>query len=281
VTTLSVLGSGSCGNAFALEAEGSVLLVDAGFSARELLRRAQLAGVDLGRLCGIALTHEHGDHARGAVRLAERHRIPVLASPGTWTALRAGTSVPHLPLRTTSRAECGPFTVSGCDLLHDAAEPLALTITTSTGVSVGIAYDFGRATQALRYLFRRVNALVLEANYDEVMLRTSDYPASVQHRIAGSGGHLSNSASAQLLQELHHPGLTTVVLAHLSRRCNSPAAARAAVEPVLRAAGFTGRLVVATQDAPLAPFPLTEALELPLGFPRISQMARTHGSARN
>jgi len=266
VTTLSVLGSGSCGNAFVLEAEGAVLLVDAGFSARELFRRAELAGVDLGRLCGIALTHEHGDHARGAVRLAERHRVPVLASPGTWSALRAGASVRHLPLRSTSRTECGPFTVSGCDLLHDAAEPLALTVTTSTGLSVGIAYDFGRATQALRYLFRRVNAVVLEANYDEVMLRTSDYPASVQHRIAGSGGHLSNSASARLLQELHHPGLTTVVLAHLSRRCNSPEAARAAVEPVLRAAGFIGRLVVATQDAPLAPFPLSEMLELPLVF---------------
>ena len=264
MTTLSVLGSGSCGNAFALEAEGAVLLIDAGFSARELLRRAALAGVDLGRLCGIALTHEHGDHARGAVRLAEQQGVPVLASPGTWTALRAGAKVRHLPLRATSRSECGPFTVSGCDLLHDAAEPLALTVTASSGISVGIAYDFGRATQALRYHFRAVNAVVLEANYDDVMLRTSAYPASVQHRIAGSGGHLSNAASAQLLQELHHPGLTTVVLAHLSRRCNTPEAARAAVEPVLRAAGFIGRLVVATQDAPLAPFPLSEALELPL-----------------
>jgi len=264
LTSLSVLGSGSAGNAFALEAEGMVLLIDAGFSAREIARRAALAGVDLARLCGIALTHEHGDHAQGALRLAERHGVPVLASAGTWTALRGRHGVRHLTLRCTGRTECGPFILAGCDLLHDAAEPLALAISTSSGVTIGIAYDFGRATQALRYHFRALNAIVLEANYDEVMLRTSAYPASVQQRIAGSGGHLSNGASALLLSELHHPGLTTVVLAHLSRRCNTPEAARAAVEPVLRAAGFAGRLVVATQDAPLAPFPLTETPNLPL-----------------
>lgn len=264
MTSLSVLGSGSGGNAFALEVDGTVLLIDAGFSAREITRRAALAGVDLTRLCGIALTHEHGDHAQGALRLAEQHGVPLLASTGTWTALGGRREVEHLPLRCTSRTECGPFTLAGCELLHDAAEPLALAITTSSGVTVGVAYDFGRATQALRYHFRELTAIVLEANYDEVMLRTSAYPASVQHRIAGSGGHLSNSASAQLLQELHHPGLTTVVLAHLSRRCNTPEAARAAVEPVLSAAGFAGRLVVATQDAPVAPFSLTELVDLPL-----------------
>jgi phosphoribosyl 1,2-cyclic phosphodiesterase len=277
VTSLSVLGSGSAGNAFALEADGMVLLVDAGFSAREIARRAALAGVDLTRLCGIALTHEHGDHAQGALRLAEQHCVPVLASAGTWTALGGRHGVRHVPLRCSGRSECGPFTLAACDLQHDAVEPLALTISTSTGVTVGIAYDFGRATQALRYHFRALNAIVLEANYDEVMLRTSDYPASVQHRIAGSGGHLSNGASALLLSELHHAGLNTVVLAHLSRRCNSPDAARAAVEPVLRAAGFTGRLVVATQDMPLPAFSLTDVLEFSLeadGADRIANSGR-------
>jgi len=265
MTTLTVLGSGSKGNAVALAAEGAVLLVDAGFSAREIARRAELAGVDLGALCGIALTHEHGDHTQGALRLAQRHRVPVLSSAGTWSALRGSSGVRHQPVRPGSRGECGPFTLSGCVLLHDAAEPLALTITTAGGVTVGIAYDFGRATQALRYHFRALHAVVLEANYDEVLLRTSDYPAAVQHRIAGSGGHLSNRATAQLLQELCHPGLGTVVLAHLSQRCNSPALARRTVATALHGRGFRGELHVAVQDAPLDPIRLgglAEILEL-------------------
>jgi phosphoribosyl 1,2-cyclic phosphodiesterase len=96
----------------------------------------------------------------------------------------------------------------------------------------------------------------VESNYDEVLLRTSRYPASVQHRIAGSGGHLSNRASAALLEELIHPELGAVVLAHLSQQCNSTLAAQRTVEPVLRAAGFRGTFAVATQDAPLPPIRL-------------------------
>jgi phosphoribosyl 1,2-cyclic phosphodiesterase len=245
-------------------ADGAVLLLDAGFSAKELSRRAEVAGVDLGALCGIALTHEHGDHAQGAIRLAQKHHVPILSSPGTWTALGAPAGATHLLLRTTGRTECGPFTLSGCPLLHDASEPLALTVTTSDGLRLGVAYDFGRPTQALRYLFRDLHAIVIEANYDEVMLRTSEYPASVQQRIAGSGGHLSNRASAQLLEELHHIGLATVVLAHLSQRCNSPEVALATVEPVLKACGFDGELAVALQDRPLAPIGLLRREGLPI-----------------
>lgn len=265
MTTLTVLGSGSKGNAAALEVEGCILLLDAGFSSRELARRSEQAGVDLSRLVGIALTHEHGDHARGAVRLARAHRVPILTSPGTWTALRAPSAVRHLPLRPGGRTECGPFTVAGCALLHDAAEPLALTVSTESGLRVGLAYDFGRPTQALRYHFRELDALVLEANYDEIMLRTSGYPASVQDRIAGSGGHLSNRATAQLIEELFHPGLATVVLAHLSQRCNTPEAAREAIEGVLRRCGFSGDLAVAIQEVPLPPLPLRRATPAPAG----------------
>ena len=262
MTTLTVLGSGSRGNACALVSGGCTLLLDAGFSAREIARRAEAGAVDLGTLCGIALTHEHGDHAQGAVRLARRYGVPVLASAGTWAALGAPARVKHLSLRGIGCTECGPFTLAACTLLHDAAEPLALTVTTQDGVRLGVAYDFGRPTQALRYHFREVTALVLEANYDEVMLRTSEYPPAVQHRIAGSGGHLSNRGSAQLLVELLHPGLTTVVLAHLSQRCNSPVAARETVEPALRARGFVGELVVALQDRVLPPLALARGADL-------------------
>ena len=82
-TSLIALGSGSRGNCFALECEGAVLLIDAGFSAKEITRRAERAGIDLGGLVGVALTHEHGDHAVGRPRGSRRdHGAPVLTSPG-------------------------------------------------------------------------------------------------------------------------------------------------------------------------------------------------------
>ena len=268
MTSVSVLGSGSRGNAVAISTGGQTLLVDAGFSSKELRRRAEHAGVELSGLCGIALTHEHHDHARGALRLAEHFGVPVLASPGTWAALRregrtAGRQDGRefLPVRNGGRTECGPFTVAGCAILHDAVEPLALTVTTSDGTSIGIAFDFGRPTQALRFHFRALHAVVVESNYDEVMLRTSGYPVSVQHRIAGSGGHLSNRATAQFLGELFQPSLGMVILAHLSQQCNEPEVARRTVETVLRARGFRGVVHIAEQERPLEPMPVMSGAE--------------------
>jgi phosphoribosyl 1,2-cyclic phosphodiesterase len=254
VITLYILGSGSRGNCCAVETDGVAVLIDAGFSVREVERRAEAVGLDLGRVAGIALTHEHGDHSRGAAGLAHRLQVPVLTGSKTWarlTSFRDDTE--HRELGVCTGIELGPFTLEACPTSHDAAEPLAIVVRGFDGASVGFAYDLGRPTLALRYLLRNLSAIVLEANYDELQLRTSGYPPVVQRRIAGSAGHLSNRAAAQLLRELHHPGLSIVVLAHLSEQCNTAADARAAVAPALRRAGFGGVLHVADQDEPLPP----------------------------
>jgi phosphoribosyl 1,2-cyclic phosphodiesterase len=255
---LYVLGSGSRGNCCAVEAEGSALLLDAGFSAREVERRAEVAGLDLARVVGIALTHEHGDHACGAARLARRLGAPVLTAAGTWDRLapRMGAAS-YRTIGCQAALELGPFRLAACPTSHDAADPLALAVRTTDGTGIGVAYDLGRPTSAVRYLLRDLTALVLEANYDEVALRTSGYPPVVQRRIAGSGGHLSNRAAAELLTELHHPGLAVVVLAHLSQRCNTADDARATVGPALRRVGFGGTLHVAGQDEPLPAIDVT------------------------
>ncbi|HVD32593.1 MAG TPA: MBL fold metallo-hydrolase [Gemmatimonadales bacterium] len=265
--TLYVLGSGSRGNCCAVESDGAALLIDAGFSAREIERRAAAAGLELERVVGIALTHEHGDHACGAALLSRRLRVPVLTAPGTWNHLLPYMEeAEHRPLGLCVRVELGPFTIDACPTSHDAAEPLAIVVRDTDGVSVGVAYDLGRPTSAVRYLLRELTAIVLEANHDEVQLRTSGYPPVVQRRIAGSGGHLSNRAAAELLVELHHPRLGTVVLAHLSQQCNTAAEARATVAPALRRAGFRGKLHVADQDQPLRPILVAHRGSLQFGL---------------
>jgi phosphoribosyl 1,2-cyclic phosphodiesterase len=269
VITLYMLGSGSRGNCCGVEAEGVALLIDAGFSPREVERRAALIEFDLGRVAGVVLTHEHGDHARGAAGLARKLRVPVLTATGTWGRLvRRLPDGEHRPLGLCNAVELAPFVIEACPTSHDAYDPLAIAVRTSDGTSVGLAYDLGRATAAVRYLLSNQTAIVLESNHDEIQLRTSQYPPVVQRRIAGSGGHLSNRAAAQLLRELHHPGLAVVVLAHLSQQCNSAADARAAVAPALRRAGFRGMLHVADQDQPLPPIRVAQAdgAQLTFGF---------------
>jgi phosphoribosyl 1,2-cyclic phosphodiesterase len=258
VNTLFVFGSGSGGNALAIRHRGQTLLIDAGFSAREIQRRAASAGLALDKVVGLVLTHEHGDHASGAPRLARDLGIPVLTSEGTWSALRGRFSqAPFRPLAPMGEASVGSFRIQACATSHDAAQPIAIAVE-AEGLRLGVAYDLGRPTAAVRWLLAGCTSLVVEANHDEVMLRTSDYPASVRERISGSGGHLSNRAAAELLCEIHHPGLATVVLAHLSARCNDPETARRAVEPALRDRGYTGSLHVALQDRPLPPIELVQ-----------------------
>lgn len=250
---LVVLGSGSRGNCFALVCEGAVLLIDAGFSAREIERRMVEAGIDLAALVGVALTHEHGDHATGATRIAARYDAPLLASFGTWKALLdSDEPCDFLPLGTAATVTVGPFNVSGCPTSHDAAEPIAIGVVMPGGVSVGAAYDLGRPTQAVRWFLRERHCLILEANHDETLLRTSGYPPVVQQRIAGPGGHLSNGDAARLLSEVHHVGLQTIVLAHMSQRCNNREAARSTVGGTLTSCGYQGELVLAEQDGPMA-----------------------------
>ncbi len=260
---LTVLGSGSRGNALLLESDGDAMLVDAGFSPRDLTRRLEAAGGVPAGIKGIALTHEHGDHARGAPRAAAAWNVQILASPGTLAALapRLKRGTEARPLEPTRGTRCGAFTLRAFPTAHDAAEPVVLVVEDGEGRRVGIAYDVGSPTTALKLACRDLDALVLEANHDEVMLRSSAYPPAVRARIPGRGGHLSNREAGLLAAEVAHAGLSLLVLAHLSDQCNTPARALDAVTGALRGTAFRGKVVVARQDEPLPPLEVGAALQ--------------------
>ncbi|HEU4828813.1 MAG TPA: MBL fold metallo-hydrolase, partial [Gemmatimonadales bacterium] len=231
------------------------VLVDAGFSGRRLAERLQQIGIAPQSIAALLLTHEHSDHVSGAPLLARKLGVPVLTATGTWNAVthQFRPSTRHTPLGLTATVELGPFTIHAAPTSHDAVEPIALAVHCTSGERIGIAYDLGRMTAGVRLLLRELSAVVFESNHDEIRLRTCGYPPSVQARIACSTGHLSNRAAAEALAELCHPGLGTVVLAHLSEKSNDPAEALKAVKPALRKARFSGALHVALQDEPLAP----------------------------
>jgi phosphoribosyl 1,2-cyclic phosphodiesterase len=281
---LAVLGSGSRGNAVALRADGATLLVDAGFGPRALARRAADAGLSLDPLVGIVITHEHGDHARGAVALARRAGCPLVATAGTLRALGPdGVTTSTLP--SLGDELCvGPFTIRAARTPHDAAEPVAVVVGDRTGHLVGIAWDLGRPTAGVRHLLRGAHALVLEANHDEVLLQTGPYPASVRQRIGGTTGHLSNRLAAEFAGDLCSAGLQVVVLAHLSEQCNDGRVAREAVGRALRARGFRGQLLLAEQRVPLPAVTLQTtpqlALELPSAAPFPTSSPRPRAPSR-
>lgn len=237
----SSLGSGSGGNSTLVEASQGItttrVLIDAGFSERELTRRLVRVGCTPVDVDAIFITHEHGDHVGCSLAFARRHRIPLITSRGTWRAVgREDFDAGLLHLARSGEAialgdmELQPFAVP-----HDAHEPLQLCLTDGA-VRLGVVTDLGSAPVAVAQALQRCAALLLESNHDEAMLRAGPYPPSLQRRILGTHGHLSNEAAADLLGRCRHAALGTVVAAHLSERNNAPELARAAL------AGALGRL---------------------------------------
>ena len=250
---ISVLGSGSRGNAILVTGDGTRIMVDAGFSARVLEGRLRSLEVTPETLDAIVITHDHGDHTRGVGVFARRHKTPVFITEETLAACRGlfkgGEDIQLY--RAGFPFSVGCLWVEPFLTVHDARDPVAVAVRDQgTGVKLGVATDLGRPTTQVLHALAGSDFLVLEANHDRILLQESSYPWAVKSRIASSHGHLSNEAAAQLAMELLHPRLAGVVLAHLSAECNRPELAESVVGAVLRKAGYRGLLRVASQDSP-------------------------------
>jgi phosphoribosyl 1,2-cyclic phosphodiesterase len=232
------LGSGSGGNSTLIEASQGItstrLLVDAGFSVRELVRRLARAGCTPEDVDAIFITHEHGDHIGCALAFATRYRTPLVMSRGTWRAVGNAEFDPTL-LHIAKDGEAKPLgdmTLKPFAVPHDANEPLQLVLDDGA-LRLGIITDLGCAPISVADALAGCRALLLECNHDEGLLRTGPYHPTLKKRILGSHGHLSNAAAADLLSRCLHTGLQAVAAAHLSEHNNTPELVRAALAEVL------------------------------------------------
>jgi phosphoribosyl 1,2-cyclic phosphodiesterase len=253
IVKLSLLASGSKGNALLIVSGHSRLLIDAGLSAREICRRLAIEGVAPEELTGIVVTHEHVDHVRGLGVLSRRFNLPIYLHH----EIAAPIADLYRPVRvnefeTGNDLPVGEMVVRAFPVTHDAVATVGFTITGAAG-KVGCATDLGIATRLVAEELRDCRCLVLESNHDDGMLRDGPYPWHLKQRIKSTHGHLSNHDSAALLESLCWPGLEAVCLAHLSDTNNLPQLAAAAAQDVLaRQTGCQPRLLVGRQDAPIS-----------------------------
>lgn len=252
------LGSGSSGNALLLESDGHRILIDCGFGPRAIVTRLKAIGVEPESVSALLLTHEHVDHAQGAERAQKKYRWPVHASAGTLGSLRELEARWRRPMVPGETTVLDGFTVEAVTIPHDASGPLAFVITaTASGARVGVAHDLGAVPEALVETFARCDALCLEANHDVEMLRNGPYPRSLQDRIVGGRGHISNATCATLAARLAGPSLRAVSLLHLSEVNNAPALAERTVREGLAHAGFRGPVRAADRRTPAPAFALS------------------------
>jgi phosphoribosyl 1,2-cyclic phosphodiesterase len=228
------LGSGSGGNALVVEAGASRVMVDCGFSVDETERRLARLGLAPAHLAGIVVTHEHGDHAEGAVPFARRHGLRVWLTHGTLQAALNGCAPDAVVNVIDSHAAfaVGALEVAPFPVPHDAREPVQLVLGDGAR-RLGVLTDIGTSTRHVEAMLSGCDALVLECNHDTQLLAEGPYPGWLKARIGGPFGHLANAAAGELLAAIDRSKLRHVIAAHLSETNNRPELARAALAGAL------------------------------------------------
>ena len=288
---MTVLASGSKGNSTLVASSRTRILVDAGLSCRELMKRMQMANEDPAAIDALLITHEHQDHVQGVAVLARKLGVPVYFTQAThrawmrwmmpqkrltyaaWLALRQQPpGVEEVEKASVEKAEdpcslpgveyfsagsgfsIGDIVVTPFTIPHDAADPVGFVFE-ADGVRMAIATDLGYMPPNVKMAIRNCDVLMLESNHDLEMLRDGPYPWSVKQRVMSRVGHLSNEAVSDFLQKNYDGNASYVVLAHLSESNNLPQLARVTAERALRdrMSLLANKLILAQQDAPLEP----------------------------
>ncbi len=213
------LSSGSNGNCYYISGGEDAILVDAGLSYPEMMKRMKELGLSFTNIKGIFVTHEHKDHSRGLSTLANKHRIHVYVTEKTRTT--GIKLIRHLavPLVAHQTITVGAMQITALPVCHDAADPHAFLINYQ-GYNLGIFTDLGHACDEVTKYFSLCDAALLEFNHDEKLLADGEYSPRLKERIFSNLGHLSNRQAVSLIAE-SGSRLKTVFAGHLSLKNNS------------------------------------------------------------
>jgi phosphoribosyl 1,2-cyclic phosphodiesterase len=231
---MTILASGSRGNSAVLSSSNASILVDAGLSCRETVKRMHAVGEDPHKLKAIVISHEHNDHVSGLLVLARRLRVPVYITEPTYHLWRRSTRGPDGRPVKLERVEhfhvgrsflIGDITVSTFTTSHDAVDPCGFTFR-ADGIKFGMVTDLGYMSANVKDALRGCDGLMIESNHDLEMLRAGPYPWMVKQRIMNKKGHLSNAALAEFFARDYDGQAAFLVLGHLSEHNNHPELAR-------------------------------------------------------
>ena len=252
--SLKLLYSGSSGNAALLSDGETHVLIDAGRTAKALTAALEKVGVLPSSIQAVFLTHEHSDHTAALDVFLKRNPMPVHAATASAERLLArpgdnlhAALVAHPPLFSHT---VGPFYFQSFATSHDSAASIGYRITykevDGTVHEIGYATDLGVVTPAVEQGLCGCEAVVLECNHNEEMLRTGPSPYDLKRRVASRRGHLSNVDCAIFASRLATNGTQRILLAHLSEINNLPELALGEVKAAL--AGTNVQIAVAAPN---------------------------------
>ena len=220
------IGSGSSGNCHYVGYKDTNILIDAGLSGKRISKGLENIDVDISKLRGIFVTHEHSDHIKGLGVLSRKYDLPIYLNYKTWLALESKIGKikeSNVMIFDNDKAyDLGDMCIKPFPINHDAADPVGFSLFNE---KESIATDTGHISEDVRTNILGSKLVVLESNYDKEMLLMGSYTYALKKRVMSNTGHLSNEDAAKFAVDLIKNGTEEILLAHLSRENNFPALA--------------------------------------------------------
>ncbi|MDO4181849.1 MAG: MBL fold metallo-hydrolase [Bacteroidales bacterium] len=237
------LASGSSGNCYFLGTQTYGILIDAGIGIRTIKKSLKEFGIGLEMIRAVLVTHDHADHIKSVGNLGEKCGIPVYSTQEIHVGInksycmteKLSTCVRYL--QKEESIVIHDFTITAFEVPHDGTDNVGYCIQ-ADGKTFSFLTDLGHITPTAGEYIRKANYLIVEANYDEEMLKMGPYPKYLKERIAGPNGHMSNRETAQFLAENFSESLKYIWLCHLSKDNNHPELAYKTVEMALKEKGI-------------------------------------------
>ncbi len=221
------IASGSSGNCIYIGSDSAHILIDAGVSRKRTAQALEEAGIRLGELDAIFITHEHSDHIAGLPVIANSTDIPIYATEGTIERLRAMPQMAKIDpdryqvVKADGKVRLKDLKIEPMRISHDAADPVAYRVMCGRRKAC-VCTDLGCYDDYTAECLKGSDVLLLEANHDVNMLQAGRYPYPLKQRILGRRGHLSNMSSGQLLAKVLNDHMRAIFLGHLSKENNLP-----------------------------------------------------------
>lgn len=218
---ITVLSSGSSGNAIVIENSKVGILLDIGLSYNKLNQLLKEASISIEKIGALLITHEHDDHIRGFRSFVRKRDVPIFVSEEIESFLKFPQNIKREINHISEEEEfCfDDFKIIPFSLPHDAKKTYGFIFKVE-GFKIGYVCDLGTFTKDIVEKVKGANCLMIEFNHDIDLLCNSSYPEYLKMRIASRIGHLSNEQGAKLLRETFTDETIGVFLMHLSQETN-------------------------------------------------------------
>lgn len=247
---ISVLASGSEGNAVLIRSQSTGIILDAGISVKRILESLDKLDVPHSLIKGVLVSHEHSDHSKSAGALCRKLKIPLYISANTYSYLahRLGKVQDFLQyFESGIEFMIGDILVHPFYSSHDAVDSNNFSFEHNSR-KLGVATDLGFPHKLTVHKLKGVHTLVLESNHDVEMLMNGSYDWSLKQRVRSNYGHLSNDEAVGLISQIMHSEFKNIILAHLSKENNTPELALSTMRDYLKSLRSDIKLMVASQD---------------------------------